>query len=140
MGRFTPPVAQRAVSLLTRSLSANALAFCLRVFMHLAWCALLGSWEIPSVEDSHMNLVEAGKNPTQRTRTSRPGPRPRSGKAARPAKRSWTPQELLICAHTATYGAKSRRKQASARNCTADCFYSCLAHKHMICMRFVSLA
>src|SRR5580698_7327984 len=30
---------------------------------------------------------EAGKNPTQRTRTSRPGPRPQSGKAARPAKK-----------------------------------------------------
>jgi hypothetical protein len=30
---------------------------------------------------------EAGKNPTQRTRTTRPGTRPRSGKAARPAKK-----------------------------------------------------
>jgi len=35
------------------------------------------------------------------------------GKRLGRQKRSWTPQELLICAHRATHGAKSRRKLES---------------------------
>ena len=68
---------------------------------------------------------EAGKNPTQRTRTSRPGPRPPGESGSAGQKRSWTPQELLICAHRATHGAKSRRKLESAEQLHSGPFLAC---------------
>jgi len=40
-------------------------------------------------------------------------------------KRSWTPQELLICAHRATHGAKSRRKLESAKELHSGLFLAC---------------
>jgi len=40
-------------------------------------------------------------------------------------KRSWTPQELFICAHRATHGAKSRRKLESARELHSGLFLAC---------------
>jgi hypothetical protein len=65
---------------------------------------------------------EAGKNPTQRTRTSRLGTRPQSGKAARADQ---MPQELLICARRASHGAKSRRKPESAKELHSGLFPAC---------------
>ena len=54
---------------------------------------------------------ESGKNPSQRART-KPGKRPQSGKAARPAKKeSRMPQELLIFAYRAVVRENSVRLQ-----------------------------
>jgi hypothetical protein len=65
---------------------------------------------------------EAGKNPPQRTCTSRPGPRPRSGKAARPAKKDRGCRKNCSFALTGALMARNHGgNRNQQRNCTADC-------------------
>jgi hypothetical protein len=75
------------------------------------------------------------KNPTQRTRTSRPGPRPQSVKEARPGKRDRRGLKNCLFALTGPLIARNhggnRNQQKNKR--TAQRTVSSLPQKHMIC-------
>jgi hypothetical protein len=68
---------------------------------------------------------EAGKNPTQRTRTTRPGTRPRSGKAARPAKKGRGRLKNCSLALTGPFMAPNHGGNWTAKELHSGPFLAC---------------